>query len=181
MLNAGAEAKKVNIKILQQKLQTAKEENKELELRNDKLCLKVAELAVELQTAKEENKELETAIELHLNRINELENKNCSECYNDRHDKLADKVDDLTQRNKQLREALEEIVKVKLYNMPVNIGDGEKNYLKWYDLEHNAGLEMQNLAQQALKGGLTAIDNNGNKIKFPTKDIDYKVVLKGGE
>ena len=61
-----------------------------------------------------------------------------------------DKIRNLTAENKRLREALEKINKVKLYNMPVIQGYGEKNYLKWYDLEHSAGLNMQSLAQQAL-------------------------------
>ena len=78
---------------LEQQLQTAKEENKELELRNDKLCLEVAELAIELQTAKEENEKL----------MEQLNTK-----YLEWEEKFMENQN-LTQQNKQMREAINNI------------------------------------------------------------------------
>src|SRR5574344_788625 len=119
---------------LSQQLQTAKEENEKVYVRLYKI--KDSQLKNPVNDMDAED----LAIEELLYEIEE------SFTINDT------TINNLTQQNKQMREALDKISKVKLYNMPVKMGEGEKNYLKWYDLEHNAGLNMQDIAQQALKG-----------------------------
>ena len=103
---------------------------------------KISKIAVESEARMNEVKDLDLLFD-----NNEVVNagfwgRTCS--------RLSTKNKSLQQENQRLREALEEINKVKLYNMPVIQGYGEKNYLKWYDLEHSAALNMQSLAQQAL-------------------------------